>query len=237
METDIFVLMATAATLGCLHALLGPDHYLPFIMMAAARRWSLPRTAGITLICGCGHVLGSLILGGVGVAIGLAVGQIEWIEGLRGQVAAWLLMGFGLAYCLWGLRRAWKNRPHSHWHTHTDGTVHKHVHTHHCEHAHVHQAKSHSSLTPWALFIIFILGPCEALIPLMMVPAANHDFIGLALVTTVFAFATVGTMVGAVLISTCGLGFLPLSKVQPFTHALAGAAICLCGLAMQWLGL
>ena len=237
MDSEILVLMAAAASVGCLHALMGPDHYLPFIMMAAAKKWSLPKTAWITALCGFGHVLGSVILGAVGVAIGLAVGQLEWIEGFRGQLAAWLLIGFGLAYFLWGLKRAWKDRPHSHWHTHADGTVHNHIHSHHREHAHIHEDGAKSGLTPWALFIIFVLGPCEALIPLMMVPAAGKNFAGLAMVTAVFAVATIGTMVAAVLIATFGISFLPLSKMQRYTHALAGAAICLCGLAIQFLKL
>jgi hypothetical protein len=44
------VLTITAGTLGFFHTLFGPDHYLPFIMMARARRWSLAKTGWITII-------------------------------------------------------------------------------------------------------------------------------------------------------------------------------------------
>ncbi len=56
MISDQSVLLWTAASLGLLHTLLGPDHYLPFAMMARAGRWSRAKTAFITLACGLGHV-------------------------------------------------------------------------------------------------------------------------------------------------------------------------------------
>ncbi len=51
--------------------------------------------------------------------------------------------------------------------------MHAHEHTHDGEHAHVHESES-SSITPWVLFVIFVLGPCEPLIPLLMFPAASR---------------------------------------------------------------
>jgi len=39
MSHDLTVLAITAASLGFFHTLFGPDHYLPFIRMARARRW------------------------------------------------------------------------------------------------------------------------------------------------------------------------------------------------------
>ncbi len=63
MTTEIAILCGTAASIGLLHTLLGPDHYLPFIVMSRARRWTMTRTALITLACGIGHVLSSVLLG------------------------------------------------------------------------------------------------------------------------------------------------------------------------------
>ena len=42
-------LLGTAAVIGLFHTLLGPDHYLPFIAMTKARRWSTARTALVTI--------------------------------------------------------------------------------------------------------------------------------------------------------------------------------------------
>jgi len=63
MSSELVVLMVTAASVGLIHTLIGPDHYLPFIVMAKARKWSPLRTGWITLLCGLGHVGGSVVLG------------------------------------------------------------------------------------------------------------------------------------------------------------------------------
>ena len=44
MTVDIGLLLLTAASIGFIHTLLGPDHYLPFVAMSAARGWSSRRT-------------------------------------------------------------------------------------------------------------------------------------------------------------------------------------------------
>ena len=43
-------LLSTAAILGIVHTILGPDHYVPFVAMGRARGWSLGRTLGITAV-------------------------------------------------------------------------------------------------------------------------------------------------------------------------------------------
>ena len=236
MTPEITLLCGTAATIGILHTLFGPDHYLPFIVMSRARRWSLTRTAVITVLCGIGHVFSSVLLGLVGVAFGIAVTRLEAFEGLRGSLAAWLLIGFGFAYFAWGVQRAIRNRPHQHAHAHGDGDVHAHQHTHHSEHAHPHGATSRN-LTPWILFTIFVFGPCEPLIPILMYPAARNSLPGMILVAAVFAISTIGTMLSVVMLSAWGVSFARLGPLERYTHALAGAAICLSGLAIQFLGL
>src|SRR5512139_214609 len=105
MSSELSLLLITAASLGFFHTLFGPDHYLPFISMSWARKWSLKKTTFITFLCGIGHIAGSVALGMIGVAMGIAVNKLEWIESSRGNLAAWLLIGFGLAYFAWGMRR------------------------------------------------------------------------------------------------------------------------------------
>ena len=53
------ILAGTAALIGLGHTLCGPDHYLPFIVMGKANRWSMPKTLWITFLCGLGHVAGN----------------------------------------------------------------------------------------------------------------------------------------------------------------------------------
>jgi ABC-type nickel/cobalt efflux system permease component RcnA len=232
MNQEMIVLFGAAATLGLVHTVLGPDHYLPFIALARARRWSAGKTAAITALCGLGHVAGSVALGLVGIAAGVTIKRLEFIESARGEVAAWLLVAFGLTYGTWGLVRAVRNRPHTHAHLHADGMRHEHEHTHANDHAHVHENSARNA-TAWTLFVVFVLGPCEPLIPLLMFPAATNGLVAAMMVAAVFGAVTIATMTAVVLLSSFGLRYLPVQKVGRYGHAIAGAVIALSGVAIQ----
>lgn len=237
MSNELYVLLITAGSIGFVHTLFGPDHYLPFIVMSKSGDWSLKKTTLITLICGIGHVGSSVIFGLIGIAFGIVITKITFLESFRGNIAAWGLIAFGLVYFLWGIKKAYKNQPHEHFHFHKDGEKHIHDHNHHKEHAHPHVEEGKKNMTPWILFTIFVFGPCEPLIPLLMYPAAKNSYFDLALVTLVFAVATISTMLVIVLVSAYGISFLPMSKLEKYTHAIAGATIFMCGIAIVFLGL
>jgi len=236
VESEVLILAATAASIGVVHTLLGPDHYLPFIVLGRARSWSRTKIAALTMACGLGHVAGSVLIGVLGIVFGIAVSDLTLFEGVRGSMAAWAVLGFGIAYLIWGLRRAATGTPHVHLHRHADGTSHAHTHSHRDAHAHAHEATSGVSLTPWVLLTIFVLGPCEPLIPLLMVPASAHSWGAVAAVTAVFAVATLLTMMAVVFAGVAGLSFVPLRKIERFSHTLAGGAVATCGGAMVFLG-
>lgn len=237
IEKEIWVLAGTAATLGFVHTVIGPDHYLPFIVISRARRWPLPKTLLISFFCGLGHVLSSVVLGFVGIALGIAVARLEGIESVRGSLAAWLLITFGFAYFVWGLWRALKKRPHAHAHAHSETGEHVHAHVHLSDHYHLHGRRGKASLTPWILFTIFVFGPCEPLIPIVMYPAAQHNMPGVALVAAAFGLTTIATMLALIALSSWGLSFVSLGKLERYAHALAGAMIFVSGLTVQFLGL
>jgi nickel/cobalt exporter len=236
VTSEIIVLAGTAATVGLVHTVFGPDHYLPFIALSKARKWGVGKTTLITILCGLGHILSSVILGFAGIALGAAVFSIKAIESFRGEIAAWFLIAFGFTYCVWGLHRALRSRQHEHAHIHQDGEIHSHSHTHVTDHSHVHNGKS-GSMTPWVLFIIFVFGPCEPLIPLVMYPAAEHNMMSVAMVATVFGLTTIATMLAMVLAAYYGLSKISIPKLERYSHALAGLSILLCGGAVKFLGL
>lgn len=236
MSNEMMILLTSAASIALLHTVLGPDHYLPFIVMARANRWSRWKTIGITFLCGIGHVGSSVVLGLGGIAMGIAVTRLQHLESMRENLAAWLLIGFGLIYFIWGVRKAIQNKPHEHFHLHENGLVHSHRHTHRQNHVHIH-TNDRKNLTPWILFIIFVFGPCEPLIPLLMYPAAKSNMTGVILVTGIFGIFTIATMLAVVLVSLSGLNLLPSRALERYIHALAGATILLSGLGIQFLGL
>ena len=138
MTDEVIVLAGTAAGIGFIHTILGPDHYVPFIVMSKARGWSGRKTAIVTSLCGLGHVVSSILLGIVGLFLGIVVFKLESIESFRGDLAGWLLMTFGFVYLLWGISYAVRAGSQAHLHGHTHGS----------------SSGSSRSLTPWVLFTI-----------------------------------------------------------------------------------
>ena len=237
MSPEIITLTVTAASIGFLHTLTGSDHYLPFIVLSKARNWTYAKTIWITILCGLGHVGSSIVLGAIGIFFGLGVAKLEFFEGYRGSVAAWLFIVFGLIYFIWGLQRGIKNKGHKHLHIHEDGNLHNHDHVHEENHDHSKAKESKKSLTPWILFTIFVFGPCEPLIPLLMYPAAKESTGGTILVASVFGIVTIFTMLTMVLLPLLGLKMLPMRFLERYMHAIAGFTVLICGLGIEFLGM
>ena len=220
MENASGALVGLAASIGLVHTVIGVDHTLPFVMLARAQKWSLSRLLSITVLCGTGHVLSSVLLGLFGISIGVAIHQLELIEAQRGQMAAWLLIGFGLAYATWSLLR--KRRTHAHLDLAPDLSQ---------------ERKRRRVLTVWSLFIVFVLGPCEPLIPILMAPAFDHMWTTVAGVVLVFGLVTIGTMCVLVTIGYYGLKLPAFSFLERHVHTVSGLAIAASGLAIQLLGI
>jgi nickel/cobalt transporter (NicO) family protein len=181
------------------------------------------------------------------------------LESQRGNWAAWLMLLFGLGYMAWGIWRGVKNKPHKHIHLHEGGKVHIHSHHHsygakliqqtaqgpvnpkklHFEgkHEHEHNKDEVVNLTPWILFLVFVLGPCEPLIPVFIYPAAQHSTSGVIWVSLIFSLVTITTMVCMVFLGLFGLKTLKFAKYDRWMHAIAGFIIALSGAAILLLGI
>jgi len=236
MNDSIVLLSATAISIGFVHTILGPDHYLPFIVLSEAKKWTVKKTMFITFLCGLGHVLSSVVLGLIGIAVGISLNRLVGIESFRGSIAAWLFIAFGLVYMVISIRNLVRKKRHSHIHHHIGGEIHEHEHDHHNEHAHVHNTDVVKT-TPWILFLIFVFGPCEPLIPILMYPAAKNNLSGALVVSVLFAIVTIATMMSVVLAFKLGLNRLNLRPLEKYTHLIAGSMIFLSGVAIQFLGL
>jgi len=232
-----FILISTAASLGIFHTAIGVDHYIPFVAMSKANKWSFLKTMLIVLICGIGHVSSSIILGLCGIWIGSHLSFLVGIENFRGEIATWFLIAFGLIYMFWGIRNAIKNKPHKHvlsdgnevWHDHNK---------HHREETNDHHANKnviHRSF--WPLFVLLVLGPCEPLIPLLMYPSVNSGMFSVAMVAVVFSFCTIATMLLCTAVVLKGVNMIPMKKIERYSHALAGFAVLMCGVAIQLFGI
>jgi nickel/cobalt transporter (NicO) family protein len=236
MDNSIILLSFTAVSLGFIHTLLGPDHYLPFIVLSEAKKWSVRKTMLITFVCGLGHVLSSVVLGIAGIMVGISVNKLVTVESFRGNIAGWLFIAFGLVYVIISARSLYRKRTHTHSHYHMGSGKHSHEHDHFEEHTHIHETDPVKT-TPWILFLIFVFGPCEPLIPILMYPAAENNLAGSVIVSVLFSVVTIATMMGIVFAFKLGLSRINLKPIEKYSNLIAGSMILLSGIAIQFLGL
>ncbi|MEO6719720.1 MAG: hypothetical protein ABIN67_05100 [Ferruginibacter sp.] len=229
--SEIQVLILTAISIACLHTVTGPDHYLPFIALSKSRGWSAGKTIGWTMICGSGHVFSSVLLGLGGAALGWSLSKLGWLESMRGGVAGWFMMIFGIIYGAWGLFHAFRNIPHKHFDVEGENDLYVYEHSH----GKAITSRERYKVTPWVMFIIFILGPCEPMIPLLYFPAAKNSWVGMGILITVYTIVTLATMLTMVLLGYFGAGYIKTGKLERYAHALGGMTIFICGVGMVFL--
>ena len=86
MIPETLLIAGSAASIGFIHTILGPDHYLPLVAMAKTNGWSGPKTATYTAFCGISHVLGTILIGALVFLLGLAFFSIETVQSIRGNL-------------------------------------------------------------------------------------------------------------------------------------------------------
>jgi nickel/cobalt transporter (NicO) family protein len=215
MNDSMFLsLCVAAATVGSLHT-IAPDHWAPFIAVARAQNWSARRTALTTIVCGFGHVTSSVILGLVALFLGMET--LKAFGETMETAAGFLLIGFGLAYGIWGLRRAVGAKLHGHSHAHYD-----HVHDPH-------------KITALSLFLLFSADPCVAVMPLMFA-AARLGALKTTTVVITYELCTIATMAAIVLPGRAGAKLLRASWIDRYSHAVAGGVIAVVGTLVVALG-
>jgi nickel/cobalt exporter len=104
-------------------------------------------------------------------------------------------------------------------------------------HGHLEKEDDAGRMTPWILFLIFVFGPCEVLIPMLVYPAAEHSGIGIFLVALVFGIATVGDHAAGGPARLSGLFLIRFKGKEHQLHLMAGLVILAAGAGMQFLGL
>lgn len=231
MPAELSILLIASVSIACVHTLTGPDHYLPFVALSKARNWSLAKTIGWTLLCGCGHVWSSVLLALGGAAIGWSLSKIGWLESVRGGIAGWVMLLFGIVYGIWGLIRAYRNNPHKHFDLEDDGSIYVYEH----RHGEAVAASERHKVTPWVMFIIFLLGPCEPMIPLLYYPAARQSWYGMLLLIGSYTLVTLLTMTTMVLVGYWGIGLFKMDTMERYMHALGGLTLAICGGGMVFL--
>ncbi|KQY29624.1 hypothetical protein ASD21_04605 [Caulobacter sp. Root1455] len=206
MNTTFFAsVAATGFAVAFLHAAL-PTHWLPFVLVGRAQKWTTVRTLGVTLLAGLGHVGLTILLGLAVVAAGLVAqphvgGSFHWIVG--GLMAA-----IGVFYLVRGRHR----------HATMDGT----------------RKFTSDKAAITALVVLLTLSPCEAFLPYYLA-GMEHGVIGFVTLSAVLLTATSAGMLIFTGLSLAGFSRLGLDRLEQYEELILGAALIFIGAAVAFL--
>lgn len=207
MTSPFFTSIAvTAFAVAFLHAAL-PTHWLPFVLVGRAQKWSTGRTLGVTLLAGIGHVGLTIALGLALVLAGMALqpslgGLFHWIVG-------GLMIAVGLFYIARGR------------HNHALPEASRRVY-----------ASDRAAIA--ALVTLLTLSPCEAFLPYYLA-GMEHGWVAFLVLSAVLMAATAAGMLIFTSLSLAGFKRLGLQWVERYEETILGAALVLVGLAVAFL--
>jgi nickel/cobalt transporter (NicO) family protein len=204
MSSAAPALLAAAAGVGFGHAIL-PDHWVPLAVLGRTRRYPLSRIARLSSLAGVAHVLVSIALGAMIIAIGLQFRST--IQHAQDTIIGCILIATGIGFFLLELTG------HGHHHDHDRGGHHRHG-THDLDDDHDHDHDDHrhqgAPTTPRLSGLAAVMVPFGAaaspdltILPVFL--AATTAGIATAVGSLViFAAVTIGTIVGLTLAAARG---------------------------------
>jgi nickel/cobalt exporter len=192
-------LLAASAGVGFGHAIL-PDHWVPLAVLGRTRRYSLSRIARLSTLAGIGHVLLSVVLGGVIIVIGLQFRSA--VQSAQDTIIGGLLVATGLGFVILELTGHGHHHDHDHDHDHFPDDDHDPDHDHaHDQRHHAHGAAG-AVPEPRGVGLLSLLVPFGAaaspdltILPVFLAAttAGAATAIGSAVI---FAAVTIATFVG-----------------------------------------
>lgn len=193
---------ATGFAVAFLHAAL-PTHWLPFVLVGRAQKWSAGKTLGVAGLAGLGHVALTIALG---LALVGAGGVLEQRFGhVFAPVVGGLMILLGLYYYL-------VRRPHA-------------------EHAPTQTRYRSDRAAIAGLIMLLSLSPCEAFLPIYMANI-GHGWGVFAALSLVLLSATAAGMLLFTGLSLAGVSRLNLTALEKHESKILGAALILIGAAV-----
>jgi nickel/cobalt transporter (NicO) family protein len=123
MSATTPALLAAAAGVGFGHAIL-PDHWVPLAVLGRTRRYPLARVARLSGLAGVAHVLVSIVLGAVIIAVGLQFRST--VQGAQNTIIGALLIATGVGFAIVELSGRGHHRAPHRDHAHGHGHAHRH---------------------------------------------------------------------------------------------------------------
>lgn len=204
----LMTLLAGGLAAAFLHAAI-PTHWLPFVLVGRAQRWSLPRTLAAVVAAGLAHIATTAVAGGLIVAAGLALDQ--WVGGVLPWISAAMLFAFGTFY----LARAAIRRP-----VLAGGPS-----------MEAPEPTVSNAAAVLGLVAMMAISPGEVLLPIYL-SSAEEGLPVLIALTGVFAVGTILGMAVFTTVARAGASMLKLERWARYEGAVLGAALILLGLLM-----
>ncbi len=204
-----FQFFTAGAAISLFPAIL-PSHWLPFILLGRAERWSQKKTLGVLMMAGGGHVLITSTLGFGVAAFGKALSNTT--RTLPAGLASVILIIWGGVYTI-------RNKSHHH----PEGL----------EEVALRIKARRNRLAALSLFLMLTLSPCEAIIPVFF--AASHMGWGqLVVLVSGMALATLGGMVLLAYGFNKGLEKMRWEWLEHHENKVIGLVLILLGLLVLW---
>lgn len=221
---------ATGFSVAFLHAAI-PTHWLPFVLVARARRWGRTKAVLLTMLAGLGHVALTTLLG-------LAIAWFGFqIDEKVGEAFPWISGGLLLGFAGFYFWRQWTG----------GGVCHHHApgsHHHAGEHCQEEHEKSHwdeelqeSPLVSkqsgdWTafsgLFVMLTLSPCEGFLPVYL-SAVQFGWRGFIVLSIILAVATLAAMTLFTLLALVGFERFRLKSFERYEAGLLGTLFAILG--------
>ena len=198
----MWILGLTAAFVGFFHSLV-PGHWIPIVLTVRSRQWSLRKTAGAALVTSIGHVLTSF---GIGLAT-LLIGATFLHENAHEieQKAGWIMVGFGLIYCVYSLFQ------------------HQHCHGH--EH---HGPEPKEKTNPYLFLFTIGLSPCFAILP-VYATAMTHSQWFLLFTMAMYSLGVITSLLISTIFVSRGMLKLDIPLLEHHGDLITGLAVAIMG--------
>jgi nickel/cobalt exporter len=214
-------LLLAAGGVGLGHAVL-PDHWMPLAVISRSRHYPLVTVARLSTLAGLAHVVVSIVLGAVIIAVGLQFRHS--VESAQSAVIGSLLVATAVVFLLLELAGRAHGHPHGH-----GGHEHEHR-----EHAHNHEPDGRHErpargLLPFLASFGAAASPDLTILPVFV--AAATAGVGAAVGSLlVFAAVTVATFVALTLLATAGAYKLGTGWLENSGNLLTVAVLLVIGI-------
>lgn len=190
-----------ALLISLVHAFL-PTHWLPFVLVGRARKWSRGRIMAVAAVAGMGHVLATIVLGFLVFLLGFKIAEyaghsVHIISGL-------FLVGIGVLFCA------------NHF-------------LHHRHHAGPHEKEFVTDKAAiLSLFGLLTFSPCEAILPVFLA-AGTVGWKTVVPLLAIILVSTVGVMLSLVYFAAAGMERIKSKLLETCEYLIVGLILIVLG--------